>query len=453
MFRTPKYLPFAASTAHIPIKNRILRKFYSNASSSSRSGGFPIVQVIVIMFFLILIVFFVLYSIASRKKRRTDTHKSTQYIGNRNKNVVKLYDNTSTIFVSIHSFCNLDTPRTMYSLIQHADVPERVHIGICQENTDQDTDVIITYNEICRINGKSITYNDNIRVLKWGALKSRGSCSARAAVIQHLYKNEHFMLQVASNARFEQGWDTLLISEWLFAREQYGGNNMVILTGIPHTVPRYSDIIEDTLPAFTTVFAINKHAELPEFRYGTCTKRPSKYFMQLGFSSQFMFSSGARAHTVPYPDIVLYNSKGYIHVDGLNGMVDANTQNDIDGYNDHESYVTGVLLWTHGWIPVMAMHVPVRLAPHQITKNPEKGSRDERKDSLNTIYSILNGTSKRYPLGTVRSHVSYQDFLGISLLEKTLDPMSIAGITPEASTHEIIAKYGSVTSLKSFIIS
>lgn len=456
MFRTPKYLPSAASSAHIPIKSKVLRKFDSTSSSSSRSSKFPIVQVAVFVFFIILIVIFVLYSLASRKKHKNNKlhayNRERMHI-NRINNTKNLIDKKWTIFVSIHSFCNKDTPRTIYSLIQNADVPERVHIGICQENTDHDTDVVIAYNEICRINGISLTYNDKIQVLKWGALKSRGSCSAMASVVNQLYNNENFMMQVASHSRFEQGWDTVLISEWLSARKQYGGNDKIVLTGTPHTVPRYTDIIEDTLPTFTTVFTINKHAELPEFRHGTCIKQPSKYFMQLGFSSQFMFSSGARARAVPYPDVVMYNSKGYIYIDGLNGTFDADSQHDIDGYNNHESYVVGVLLWTHGWIPVMATHVPVRLAPHQITNNPERGSRDERKESLKTIYSILNGTSKRYPLGSVRSHDSFQDFLGVSLLGGTVEAMSTAGITPDASTHEIITKYGSVTSLKSFITS
>ena len=44
----------------------------------------------------------------------------------------------NTIFVSIASYRDENCPKTLYSLFKNAKYPERVFVGICQQNKTSD---------------------------------------------------------------------------------------------------------------------------------------------------------------------------------------------------------------------------------------------------------------------------------------------------------------------------
>ena len=52
-------------------------------------------------------------------------------------------ENTETIFVSIASYRDKICTTTLSNLYKQATFPERVYVGICQQNVDDDSDCVL----------------------------------------------------------------------------------------------------------------------------------------------------------------------------------------------------------------------------------------------------------------------------------------------------------------------
>lgn len=122
-----------------------------------------------------------------------------------------------TIFVSIASYRDVELPLTINSLIQNADVPQNLHIGIVDQSTNSESIDISNYK-----NTKSLWMHPR---------DARGAGYARAQA-QTMYDNEDWFLQIDSHSRFEQGWDTKLIDMYS-AASSAAGNPKIILSQFP----------------------------------------------------------------------------------------------------------------------------------------------------------------------------------------------------------------------------
>jgi hypothetical protein len=119
-------------------------------------------------------------------------------------NIKKLnYNETKNnkIFVSIASFRDPECNHTINSLITKAFNKNNLRIVVCEQNMLNDKSALIG-NE---------NYTNLIHIIKLHADEAKGPTYARF-LIQQLYNNEEYYLQIDSHTLFEQNWDQKLIS-------------------------------------------------------------------------------------------------------------------------------------------------------------------------------------------------------------------------------------------------
>jgi Rps23 Pro-64 3,4-dihydroxylase Tpa1-like proline 4-hydroxylase/peroxiredoxin len=110
----------------------------------------------------------------------------------------------SKIFVQITSYRDPDCQWTVKDLFEKATHPERINVGICwQFNKQEDADCF----------KQPYPRPEQVRVIEFTAVESKGACWARANV-QQLWQGEEFTLQIDSHMRFEKGWDETLVQMW-----------------------------------------------------------------------------------------------------------------------------------------------------------------------------------------------------------------------------------------------
>lgn len=106
-----------------------------------------------------------------------------------------------TIFISIASYRDSQLHETIESALKHAAVPERISIGVNLQDSQQ------YYRSIL-----SRSY-PNTRILFTPVEKSQGVVEARRSLIDELYEDEDYFLQIDSHSRFKDNWDNILINQ------------------------------------------------------------------------------------------------------------------------------------------------------------------------------------------------------------------------------------------------
>jgi hypothetical protein len=103
-------------------------------------------------------------------------------------------------------------------MISNADRPEKLRFGIARQFREEDG-----FDKL-----EEFRNDDRFRILDIPHEESNGACWARH-LIQQLYKNETYTLQIDSHMRFEKGWDTTLID--MIDQLQEDGHEKPLLTG------------------------------------------------------------------------------------------------------------------------------------------------------------------------------------------------------------------------------
>lgn len=126
-------------------------------------------------------------------------------------------DKSNTIFVQIASYRDPQLLPTIEDMLEKAEHPENLRIGIawqfCADDTWPDVD---KYKDDSRFRIIEIDYKD-----------SKGVCWARNAV-QQLYQEEEYTLQIDSHHRFVEHWDTKLIN--MLKQLQNDGHKKPLIT-------------------------------------------------------------------------------------------------------------------------------------------------------------------------------------------------------------------------------
>lgn len=131
----------------------------------------------------------------------------------------------NTIFVQIASYRDPQLIPTIKDMLDKADYPENLRIGIALQNSKEDKwDNLDEYKNDSRF-----------RIIDINYLDSKGVCWARNAV-QQLYKDEKYTLQLDSHHRFADHWDTDLI-EMLTELQKEGSPKPLITGYIPSFDP------------------------------------------------------------------------------------------------------------------------------------------------------------------------------------------------------------------------
>jgi [Skp1-protein]-hydroxyproline N-acetylglucosaminyltransferase len=111
---------------------------------------------------------------------------------------------SNTIFVSIASYRDNVCTKTVQSLYEMADNPNKVFVGLCQQNNNKEDPECIT-NEIRN------KYLNNIRIIRIPYFDAKGPTWARY-LCSTLWDGEEYYFQIDSHTKFVKGWDTLCIN-------------------------------------------------------------------------------------------------------------------------------------------------------------------------------------------------------------------------------------------------
>lgn len=153
-------------------------------------------------------------------------------------------DNSGTIFVSLVSYRDDKCPISLKEMFEKARNPDKVFVGIVQQNQNGDVDCFETY---CKEAGTGCRF-DNIRVIRMAASEARG-----VMVVRHLattmYEGEEYFMQIDAHNLFAQNWDARLIQDLQRASALRSRNPRIVLSHHPPSV--------DNMPGWSSSSAIN----------------------------------------------------------------------------------------------------------------------------------------------------------------------------------------------------
>jgi len=193
----------------------------------------------------------------------------------------------NTIFISIAAYRDPELLKTLKDCLDKAKYPENLRFGIAwQHSIDDEWDNLNEYKEDPRFIIADINYKD-----------AEGVCWARN-LIQGLYKDETYYLQLDSHHRFDKNWDVTLIK--MFKDLQKKGHKKPLLTAY---LPSYEPSNESKLQE---IWTLEFDRFLPQ---GPIFIKPHSYnnwkeaqepIMARFFSAHFVFTLGQWANEVKY---------------------------------------------------------------------------------------------------------------------------------------------------------
>lgn len=284
-----------------------------------------------------------------------------------------------TIFVSVASYRDADCIETVRALFDSAARPDRVFVGICEQNKDA--------SEAC-VPGE-FKWNHRVRRLTIPHGEAKGPTYARY-LCSTLFRGEAYFCQIDSHTRFVKHWDAKCV-----AMLKQCPADKPVLTHYPHDMEQHGKTVADVPVLCKSGFDDNG-----VLTFEAVSMAPAKRPKPVPFTSGgFVFGPGSMLREVPYdPDLphlfqgeeILYSARlwtsGYDFFTPTENIVfhrygrDASPKywNDLDGYKDG-------------------------LAP-----------------TLKKVKGILEGRRRmRYGLGGKRTIEQYWKFAGVDYTAKT----------------------------------
>ena len=112
---------------------------------------------------------------------------------------------TAKIFIALAAYCEPELRQTIESCLTNAIHPERLIFGVCLQ---YDEDGVAEIRHDCI---DDLVAKHRIRIVKYPYTSSQGGCWARN-IVQSLYRNEEYTLQIDAHSRLLAGWDEILIN-------------------------------------------------------------------------------------------------------------------------------------------------------------------------------------------------------------------------------------------------
>ncbi|MDD2743554.1 MAG: GlcNAc-transferase family protein [Rhodocyclaceae bacterium] len=310
-----------------------------------------------------------------------------------------------TIFVSVASYRDPETPPTLADLYAKASFPERIFCGVLWQLVPGEDDD-------CRVLAEHVPQRQ-IRSREVHPKDSLGACWARHRILTELREDEAFVLQIDSHMRFVDGWDEKLLAMWRDCQSE-----RAVLSTYPVA---YVPPDELGAKAITILHPAQfNHRGILTFKarsdsYALRTERPTpNAFVCAGF----LFGPKAAFDEVPYDP--------YLYFHG-------------------EEISLSARFWTHGWNPftpndVLIYHYYGRSEqrPRHWADNPAWGNLDSRSLSrLRHLFGIEKSTDPgvieaidHYGLGQARTLGEYQRYADVDLINQKIGPLSAAGRYP-----------------------
>jgi len=340
-----------------------------------------------------------------------------------------------TIFVSLPSYRDPEAAHTLRSLFARASCPSRVYVGLCQQNAPGDADALGSYATLAGRWNDPFTLADNVRVLRLSAEEARGPCLARELIEEKLYRGERYVLHIDAHTMFAQDWDRILIDEL-----EATGDPKAVLTSYPPTYALDERHTPSTAAPAPPTFPYLSHVDdegMPRFLRRRCTGRPLRPFPVTHWCACFSFARAEMLREVPYLADVPFLFFG-------------------------EEDAMGARLWTNGW----NLYAPSRMPLHTTFDRSYRSTFWEvrhadrqrlRRRSVRRVQAMLGygvdsnigpsapeGIVGPGALGAARPVAAFWKMVGINPQRRTATPAALLGLTADASTDEILNKYGSM---------
>jgi hypothetical protein len=150
---------------------------------------------------------------------------------------------TSLMFVSIASFRDKLCPQTLFRLFTKAKFPNRLRVGLVQQNDDDDGDCIENFCKMMTNSTGDCKYIDQIRIKRFHARDAKGPVWARAKSAELLH-DEEYCMQIDSHMDFVYNWDKKMIKMWGLIDNEYA----VLSTYVAQNTPKIkgiNSVVED----------------------------------------------------------------------------------------------------------------------------------------------------------------------------------------------------------------
>lgn len=345
----------------------------------------------------------------------------------------------STIFVSVPSYRDSETPKTLQNLFKTAKFPERLTVMVNEQN-----DRTIRYGNLSggdvsatQFPGSS-KYLPNIRLLQKKASEAQGPVIARALIEQNLYDpgEADYWLQIDSHSSFIKHWDVHLIRQHNQLEDPANG----ILTTFPadynqmtRNVPRLA------LPNYIGFHDFNVNRSLPTQQRYQYKKFPESPRESLFFAAGFSFCPAEIIEKIPY-DPNLH----YIFLGEEISMAARFFTNGYKMYNPTTMLVYH--LSDRNYRPTFWEQFhrkDAKASPH--VREERKIMENRAMERIkNMVFNGQNPTEEGgiYGLGSVKTLEEFQNHIGIDLKNKVATPRAKLGIVENATEKEWVEKYG-----------
>jgi len=293
-------------------------------------------------------------------------------------NVSKKPKSQRTIFVSVASYRDKECPNTVRELFSKASNPERIYIGICQQNNETDIDCLLS------------EYNDRIKIVRLKDTDAKGPTYARY-ICSKLYQGQDYFMQIDSHTKMTRDWDKKLI------------NMMPLKKAILSCYPNdWLNIDKEDDVSIVCKAKINHNNMLVGESY---IQHPTKELCPIPFvSAGFFFAYGILLDTVPYDVNLPYLFEG-------------------------EEALYTLRVWTSGWDifapnKVILYHYYYRDGEPKYWdredefKKIQDNSKDKARYLIGLIDDIPKGVEKNLGLGKERTLEDYYNYVGINLKNK-----------------------------------
>lgn len=317
---------------------------------------------------------------------------------------------SNTIFIALASYVEPELDLTIQDAIDKAVHPENLRFGICHQY-DVDGGPGINENTIDhRIPDR------RFRIMKFDHRESQGGCWARH-LVQTMYADEAYTLQVDAHSRFEPGWDETLIrmmDELPSAKP--------LLTGFPVLYFRENEVDifppRDSMTNFNTTVCERWSPE-------GWIHHPTREIRENNrFPRRTRFLSGAFVFTL--------------------GLWNREVMQDPQHYYTGEefaltlrSYTSGYDLFNTDRIVVWHRCHPTPNRKH-FTDNPGQPSNELHARAVKRLQALMNNDPDeilgRYGLGSERTLKDFFVFSGLDCSRFEAHPDAVNGVPPDPVT-------------------
>lgn len=312
----------------------------------------------------------------------------------------------ATIFVSVASYRDADCNKTLDSLFSNAANPERIHIGICEQNKSGEA------NEKC-LATNTTKYACNIKTINVDYTDAKGPTWARY-LCSTLYNGEDYFMQIDSHVLLVKDWDTKCISAMTAIKEKTGSVHPLLShytrTLEDHSKPNDSNEVPRMCQSF-----FNNRGMLSFLGSQAMKAEPGKFEKNPYIAAGFIFTDGSFVYDVPFDPYLDFIFVG-------------------------EEILLSARAFTNGYD---TYSLPEDIAFHYYTREnspkiwTDKSYSDEQAhDKIKVIMKLKPGDPSkygRYGMGTKRTIEEFYDFAGIDIKNKkilknfcsgTIDPYS-----------------------------